>query len=131
MDKIRVDKWLWSVRIFKSRTRATEMCKSGKVSIRESKVKPSQSIAIDDIVEVNKNGYNFRFKVKELLTKRVSAILAQEAYDDLTPPEELNKYEDWFVGKASAERRLRGTGRPTKHDRRTIDRFKQEFYFDE
>ncbi len=131
MDKIRVDKWLWSVRIFKSRTRATEMCKSGKVSIRESKVKPSQSIAIDDIVEVNKNGYNFRFKVKELLSKRVSAILAQEAYDDLTPLEELNKYEDWFVGKASAERRPRGAGRPTKHDRRILDRFKQDFYFDE
>lgn len=131
MDKIRIDKWLWSVRIFKSRTLATEMCKSGKVSIRDSKVKPSHSVAIDDIVEVSKNGYNFRFKVKELLSRRVSAVLAQAAYDDLTPPEELNKYEDWFIGKGSAEKRPRGAGRPTKLDRRNIDRFKQEFYFDD
>jgi len=88
-------------------------------------------LILDDLISVRKNGYEFQFKVKELLYRRVSAPLAQKAYDDLTPVEELNKYEAWFVGKASGEKRLPGSGRPTKLERRLIDRFKENYYFED
>lgn len=124
MDKVRIDKWLWSVRIFKSRTLATDACKSGKVKIKGTSVKPSYLLERDQLVEVRKNGFELQFKVIDLIQKRVSAPIAQECYEDLTPAEELNKYQDWFVGKAAAEKRAKGAGRPTKKERRTIDEFK-------
>jgi ribosome-associated heat shock protein Hsp15 len=105
------------------------MCKSGKVKIGDQKAKPSQSVTIGDIVQVAKNGFNFQFRVEKLLSKRVGAPIAQEAYEDLTPAEELTKYEDWFVGKAPPEQREKGLGRPTKKDRRYLERFKDDFYF--
>lgn len=124
MDKVRIDKWLWSVRIFKSRTMATDACKSGKVKIKGINVKPSYLLEREELVEVRKNGFDLQFRVVDLIQKRVSAPLAQECYEDLTPAEELNKYQDWFVGKAAAEKREKGAGRPTKKERRTIDEFK-------
>ncbi len=126
LDKVRVDKWLWSVRIFKSRTLATDACKSGKVKIGDVNVKPSYLLQRDEIVNVKKNGFNLTFKVVDLLQKRVGAPLAQEYYIDLTPEEELNKYNDWFVGKARMEFREKGKGRPTKKDRRNIEKFKDD-----
>ena len=128
MDKVRIDKWLWSVRIFKSRTLATEACKSGKVKIGESNAKPSESITVGQTVYVKKEGFNLEFLVKKLIEKRVGAPLAVECYENLTPEEELNKYKDWFIGKASAEQRDRGAGRPTKRDRRDLDEYKDWWY---
>lgn len=125
---VRIDKWLWSVRIFKSRTQATEVCKS-KVKINEVKAKPSSQIKAGDRVYVAKNGYNFIFEVVELLQKRVSAPLAQKAYIDHTPTEELNKFKHWFVGKAQAEKREKGAGRPTKRERRDLDDFKDDYFY--
>ncbi len=125
MDKVRIDKWLWSVRIFKSRTISTEACKSNKVKINEEGIKPSTSVEVGNLVEVRKNGFIFNYKVLKLISKRVSATLAQPCYEDLTPEEELNKYKDWYVGKAQAERREKGAGRPTKRERRDIDRYKE------
>ena len=124
LEKVRVDKWLWSVRIFKSRTLATDACKSNKVRVGENEVKPSYLLSRGEIVNVKKNGFNLTFKVVDLLQKRVGAPIAQKCYEDLTPQEELNKFQDWYVGKGAAEKREKGTGRPTKRDRRTIDRFK-------
>jgi len=124
LEKVRVDKWLWSVRIFKSRTLATSACKSGKVKIDGVSLKPSYSLQRDEILEVRKNGFNLRFKVVDLLQKRVGAPIAQNCYEDLTPEEELNKYNDWFVGKAAPERRSKGAGRPTKKERRKMEKFK-------
>lgn len=124
MDKVRIDKWLWAVRIFKSRTLATDACKSSKVKVNETNVKPSFSVQRGDTVQVKKNGFDLTYKVVDLLAKRVGAPLAVKCYEDLTPAEELNKYENWFVGKSSPERREKGTGRPTKRDRRKIERFK-------
>jgi ribosome-associated heat shock protein Hsp15 len=86
-------------------------------------------ISVGEVVQVHKNGYQFTFKVLKIIEKRVSAPLAQEAYIDLTPEEELNKYESWFTGKARPEVRERGAGRPTKKERREIDYFKGDFYF--
>jgi len=125
-DKVRIDKWLWSVRIFKSRSLATTACKSSKVKIDENNVKPSYLVSKDEIVHVKKNGFNMVYKVLELIEKRVGAPLAITCYEDLTEPEELNKYKDWYVGKAAAERREKGAGRPTKRERRTLDKYKGE-----
>lgn len=128
LDKVRIDKWLWSVRIFKSRTLATDACKSGKVKIGGANMKPSYMLQRDEIVQVHKNGFHFQFKVLDLIQKRVGAPLAQACYEDLTPEEELNKYKDWYVGKGAAEKREKGTGRPTKKERRSIERFKRDDY---
>jgi ribosome-associated heat shock protein Hsp15 len=126
LEKVRIDKWLWSVRIFKSRTLATDACKSGKVKIDGTPIKPSYLLQRDEIVQVHKNGFNFQFKVLDLIQKRVAAPLAQVCYEDLTPEEELNKYNAWYIGKGRAESREKGAGRPTKKERRSIDRFKSD-----
>jgi ribosome-associated heat shock protein Hsp15 len=130
LKKVRVDKWLWSVRIFKSRTMATDACKAGKIKLNGLSLKPSYLITLGETIEIKKNGFNLIFKVQHLLEKRVSALLAAPCFEDLTPQDELNKYKDWFVGKSGAEYRDRGEGRPTKKDRREIDDFK-EMYFDD
>lgn len=124
MDKVRIDKWLWSVRIFKSRTLAADACKSGKVRIGETMAKAADMVMVGQKVFVKKEGFNLEFLVKKLIEKRVGAPLAQECFDNLTPQEELNKYNSWFVGKSGIEQRERGTGRPTKRERREIEDFK-------
>lgn len=130
LNKVRLDKWLWAVRLFKSRTMATDACKAGKIKLNGHSLKPSYLITVGETIEVKKNGFNLIFKVNQLLEKRVSAVLAAPCFEDLTPADELNKYRDWFTGKAGAEFRDRGEGRPTKKDRREIDEFK-DMYFDE
>ncbi|MFT4758732.1 MAG: ribosome-associated heat shock protein Hsp15 [Paraglaciecola sp.] len=126
MKKVRIDKWLWSVRIFKSRTMATDACKSGKIKVGEVNVKPSFLVVGHEHVFVKKEGFNLEFKILQLIEKRVGAPIAMACYENLTPEDELNKYKDWFVGKGGSERRERGTGRPTKRERREIDGFKKE-----
>lgn len=110
---------------------ATDYCKSGKVRIHDVAVKPSYLVMEGEIVVVKKNGFNFTFKVKHLIERRVSAVLAAPCYEDLTPAEELNKFKDWFVGKAGVEYRDKGDGRPTKRDRREIDDFKDNYFDDD
>jgi ribosome-associated heat shock protein Hsp15 len=128
-SKVRIDKWLWSVRIFKSRTIATDACKGGKVKLNNTNVKPSSLVQKDDVLIIRKNGFDFQFKVVELIEKRVSAAIAQQCYENITPQEEMNKYSEWFAaGKASAEKRDRGTGRPTKKERREIDDYKEGWF---
>ena len=131
-DKVRIDKWLWSVRIFKSRTMATTACKSGRVKIGESTLKASYLVSPNEQIQVRKGGYTFDFKVLKIISKRVGAELARPCYEDLTSEDELNKYNTWFIGKASAEKREKGAGRPTKRDRRELEDFKEDRYnFDE
>lgn len=128
---MRVDKWLWNVRIFKSRSKATDACKKGRIRIGENAVKPSTLVKVGDKLDVRKDGFFLEFLINELIPRRVSATLAQPCYDNITPEEELSKFKDWFVGKAPAERREKGAGRPTKRERRDIDDFKEEFFLDE
>lgn len=124
-EKVRIDKWLWSVRIFKSRTIATDACKAGKVRIGEDSVKPSYLLAENDVVTVKKDGFNFQFRAVQLIEKRVGAPIAATCYEDLTPEEEKNKYKAWFLsGMTVTEVREKGAGRPTKKERREIDRLK-------
>ena len=128
MEKVRVDKWLWSVRIFKSRTQATDACKQKKISMGEINLKPSALISVGDQLLVKKNGFNFEFLVKKLIEKRVGAPIAIECYENITPEAELLKYENWYVGKSRPEWRDRGAGRPTKKERRTIEEFKEDYF---
>lgn len=130
-SKTRIDKWLWTVRIFKSRTIATDACKAGKIKINGAEIKPSASVSRLDKIEVRKNGFNFQFEVKELLKNRVPAPVAKECFQNNTPLSELEKYNDWFNGKKSSVLRARGTGRPTKKDRRSMDDFSEFDEFDE
>ena len=123
-EKVRIDKWLWSVRIFKSRTLASDVCRKGHVRIEDEIVKPSSLVQVGQMVHCKKEGYNLEFKVLKLINKRVSATLAQECYENLTPEEELHKYDSWYIGKGRAEIRERGSGRPTKRQRREIEQFK-------
>ncbi len=130
IEKLRVDKWLWSVRIFKSRSIASDACKSNKVILGDKILRPSYLIQVGDLLYVKKNGFTYEIQVDKLIAKRVSAPLAQECYTDLTSAEELNKYESWFVGKGRSEIREKGAGRPTKRERRTISDFKDDMFED-
>ena len=124
LEKVRIDKWLWAIRVFKSRTMSTDACKGDKVKLNAVNAKPSTLIVVGDTIEVKKDGFNYTYKVVQLLENRVSAILAAPCYENLTPESELKKFDEWFVGNAGKELRERGTGRPTKRDRRAIDKLK-------
>ena len=124
IDKqIRVDKWLWAVRIFKTRSQATEACKKGKILIREQAVKPSRVLRINDVIQVKKPPVVYSYKVTGLLAKRLSARLVQDYIEDITPESELQKLkvrETFFIS------RDRGSGRPTKKERRIMDKLRGE-----
>ncbi len=124
MEEIRIDKWLWTVRLTKSRSLATKCCKENKVKLNDKIAKPSTLVKVGDHIEFKRNGFNFSYVVKGILKSRVSATLAAPCYEDTTPLEEINKFKSWFIGKAAAERREKGEGRPTKRDRRTIENHK-------
>ena len=124
MDKTRVDKWLWAVRIFKSRSMAADACKNGRVKLNGNILKPSSMVLKGNELLVRKDHFNFTFKVIEIIDKRVSAKLAEPCYQNLTPEEELNKFKTWFLTGKPNEFRDKGTGRPTKKERRVIDDYK-------
>ena len=127
LKKVRIDKWLWSVRIFKSRSIATEACKGSKIKINGTAVKASYLVSRGETIDVKKEGFNHKYKVVDLIQKRVSATLAQPCYEDLTPEGELDKHKDWYNIRANKfEQRTKGEGRPTKRERRTIEKFKKE-----
>lgn len=119
---VRIDKWLWAVRIFKTRNQATTACKKGKILIKNKPVKPSRIINIDDIVVIKKLPVVYTYRVKELLEKRVAARQVNQYIEDLTSDEELKKLKIRQVQNFII--REKGMGRPTKKQRRTLDRLK-------
>ncbi len=125
MEKARIDKWLWTVRIFKSRSMATQACKSGKVKVNNTKCKPARSIAGGEHISVDKNGLKLQFKILEILKSRVNYSIAKDCYEDLTPSEEREKFKAFYHRRCASEGRDRGLGRPTKRDRRAIENFKE------
>lgn len=125
IEKVRVDKWLWAIRFFKSRSQATEACKEGKITLDEQVLKPSHSVVIGDQLTVKKNGIFYSLEVVQLIEKRVAAPIAQTCYIDHTPESELRKFDDWYLARSGrGEFREKGLGRPTKRDRREIERLK-------
>jgi len=119
---VRIDKWLWSVRIYKTRSLATQACKSGHVSIKGDSVKASREIKDGDIIDLRKDHLNMKLKVKALAEKRMGAKLVEGFMEDLTPKEEYERLNT--INTGGYEQRGRGLGRPTKRDRRDITDFK-------
>lgn len=129
MNEVRIDKWMWAVRIFKTRTVALDACKKGRVLIDNVSVKPSRMIRVGDVVQVRKPPVTFSFKVLGLSDKRMGAKLVPQFMENVTPPEQ---YEILELNKISGfVDRQRGTGRPTKKERRDLDQFADMFDFDE
>lgn len=131
MEKVRIDKYLWAIRIYKSRSLATEAIREGKVKINGETAKASTMVTPGNLIEVHRDGFKMKYKVLGLIDKRVSSPLAKENYEDVTPLEELNKYKSWFIGKGLPERREKGAGRPTKKERRELEEFKDDFMDDD
>lgn len=121
-EKVRIDKWLWAVRIFKTRSLAAEECNKGHVSIGDLHVKPSRELKGGEVVKVRVPPIERHYLVKQLTIKRMSAQLAVDFVEDVTPPETLALLN--AVKAYGFEYRPRGLGRPTKKDRRMIDRLK-------
>ena len=121
-ESVRIDKWLWAVRIFKTRSLASEACRNGKVLIGEQGVKPSRNVYTGEIIKVKKPPYTFTYRVSGLISKRVSAAMASQNVEDLTDPDELNKVKT--IQESAFFLRDKGSGRPTKKERRLLDRFK-------
>jgi len=115
---VRIDKWLWAVRIFKSRSLATDFCKHGRVLIGDESVKPSRNIHIGDIIVIRRPPLTLTYQVTGLIDKRGSATLAAENVINLTTQEELDRVHQ--AHESAFYVRDRGTGRPTKKDRRDI-----------
>ena len=119
MPEARIDKWMWAVRIFKTRTIAAEACKKGRISINGSFVKAARMIKPGDVIQVKKPPITYSFKVLQAIEKRVGAKLVSEMMENVTTPDQ---YELLEMSKISGFiDRARGTGRPTKKDRRSID----------
>ena len=123
-EKLRIDKYLWSIRLFKTRSLATDACRAGRVKKDGTNIKASYEVKVGEIFHVSKSVEKKIIKVLELLTTRVDAKKAVLAYQDLTPPEETAKYKSMFHSPLLL--RDRGTGRPTKKDRRDLDDFGNE-----
>lgn len=121
MDTARIDKWLWAARIFKTRTIAAEECKRGRVTINGMNVKPSHTIKPGEIISVRKPPVTFSYKVLQCIEMRVGAKLIPEIYENVTDP---HQYEILEMSRISGfAGRARGSGRPTKKERRDIEAY--------
>ena len=121
---VRMDKWLWAARLFKTRSLAADAIKGGKVKVDDNPVKPSREVKEGDIIQVQIEQLHKVVEVKTVVKNRVSPKQVSEVYNDLTPKEEYERIE--FMRAYKAEWRDRGAGRPTKKERRMIEKMKDE-----
>ena len=125
--EVRLDKWLWAARIFKTRSLAADACKNGRVTFNGSTIKPSRMIKEGDTIHVKKSPITYSFKVLKAIEQRVGAKLIPEIYENVTDPKQYELLEmsriSGFVDRA------RGTGRPTKKERRALDAFVEPVIF--
>lgn len=128
--EVRIDKWLWAVRLFKTRSIAIEACKKGRITIKGVTIKPSRMIKVGDIIEVRRPPVIYSFEVLNLTENRMGAKLVPDFMKDITPASQLEILE---ISKVSGfVDRARGTGRPTKKDRRDLEQFTEDYsYFDD
>ena len=128
MTEVRIDKYLWSIRVFKTRSEATDACKGGKIRVNGADTKPSKMVKVGDTIVARKGAVTYTYKVLELIDKRQGAKLVPNYAENLTPPEELAKLrapiETFFL------KRDRGAGRPTKKDRRQMEALWDDLSFD-
>ena len=126
IEKVRIDKFLWGIRLYKTRTLATEACDSGKVKKEDHSMKPSSMIKIGDIIKIRIDHHVKTICVKKLIEKRVGPIPAAECFEDLTPIEERPAFLKSSFNQPTFYRDS-GTGRPTKRQRRNMDDFREQF----
>ena len=128
MEEIRIDKYLWAIRVYKTRTDATDACKGGKVRINGADTKPSKPVKVGDMIVARKGAVTYTYKVLQLIDKRQGAKLVSQYAENLTPEEEIAKLrapvETFFL------KRDRGAGRPTKKDRRQMEELWGNLSFD-
>lgn len=117
----RIDKWLWAARIFKTRTIASDACKNGRVMVNGVGVKPSRMVKVNDVIAVRKPPVTYSFRILKTIEQRVGAKLLPEIYENVTTPDQYELLEMTRI--SGFVNRQRGTGRPTKKDRRQIDAF--------
>ena len=125
-EKLRIDKYLWAIRLFKTRSLATEACKAGRVKLKGQNIKASAIVKPGDVYQVSKGVEKKVIEVVELLYNRVESKIAVTKYKDLTPLEETHAFKSAF--HSPVLQRDRGTGRPTKRDRREIDDLKDNLF---
>ena len=128
MEEVRIDKYLWSIRVYKTRSEATDACKGGKIRLNGSDVKPSKPVRCGDVIVARKGAVTYTYRVLKLVDKRQGARLVPVYAENLTPVEELTKLrapvETFFL------KRDRGAGRPTKKDRRQMESLWSNLSFD-
>ena len=126
--EVRIDKWMWATRIFKTRTIALEACKKNRIMVNDIPAKPSRMIKVGDTVQVRKPPITYSFKVLDITSNRIGAKLVPQYLENITPPEQ---YEILELQKISGFiDRSRGSGRPTKKDRRELDDFNLSTFMD-
>ncbi|OKS85171.1 RNA-binding S4 domain-containing protein [Mucilaginibacter polytrichastri] len=125
-EKLRIDKYLWAIRLFKTRTLASDACKAGRVKLNGQNTKPSHEVKLDELYSVSKGPERKIILVTGLLENRVDAKTAVNYYEDKTPVEDREGFQ--AMSQAPQLRRDRGAGRPTKRDRRDIDDLQQDFF---
>lgn len=129
MNEVRIDKWMWATRIFKTRTIAAEACKKSRIMINGVTVKPSRMIKVGEVIQVRKPPVTFSFKVLALTERRMGAKLVPEYLENVTTPDQ---YEILEMNKISGfVDRARGLGRPTKKDRREMEQFTDPGFMDD
>ncbi len=128
MAEERIDKWLWSMRVFKTRTIATDACRKGRVTMGGTAVKPSRTVKPGDVIDVRKPPITYTFRVKQLSTGRLGARLVPEYLENLTSQDQYDLLEMTKIS-GFVDRR-KGLGRPTKRDSRELSRFKEDSYAD-
>jgi len=125
-EKLRIDKYLWAIRLYKTRTLAAEAVKGGRVKLDGNNIKPSHEVRLGEVYQVSKGPDRKVVRVVGLLENRVDAKTAVGFYEDITPVEQTASFKSMF--HAPVLKRDRGTGRPTKRDRREIDDLKEDFF---
>ena len=124
--EVRVDKYLWAMRIYKTRSIATDACKCGRVKMNGTEVKPSRMFHVGDVFTVRKGPITYTYRILQLWGNRLGAKMVPSYLEDITPPEQLELLE--LARYAAQSGRDRGTGRPTKKDRREIEQFFSDDY---
>ena len=119
MDSVRIDKYLWAVRLYKTRSEATDACNGNKVRVNGAVAKPSKAVKIGDVLEIHKGPAVLSYKVLQLSENRMGAQLVSDYAEDLTPESERAKFH--IPHETIVLRRDKGSGRPTKKDRRDLD----------
>jgi ribosome-associated heat shock protein Hsp15 len=125
-EKLRIDKYLWAIRMFKTRTLASDACKAGRVKWDGQNIKPAHEVKLGEVYQISKGPDKKIVKVTGLLENRVDAKTAVNFYEDITPVEQTPAFKSMF--QAPVLKRDRGTGRPTKRDRREIDELQDDFF---